>query len=66
MSDKINRNKKWCESYRARGQDKKNAKRKHITLANYLEKKMSRMNMRGMDTSGIIKQIQHHRSLSAQ
>lgn len=64
MSDKIGRNKDWCKAYAARNQDKKNAKRKHITIANRLEKKANKLSLRGFDIDPIGRAIQHHKSLA--
>lgn len=64
MSNKIGRNKDWCKGYSARNQEGANFKRKHATLANRLEKKLSKLNVRGLSTDGIARAIQHHNSLA--
>lgn len=66
MSNKIGRNKEWCKAYRARGQDKINAKRKHSRLSGRLADKAEKLYVNhGLDIpAGLIRQIQHHRSLS--
>lgn len=63
-SRKHDRNREFCKGYKARDVENANRRARHRTIVNRLEKKRSRMQMKGRDVEGISRAIQHHDSLS--